>query len=328
MSLPPPLALLYSPASRPELVVKALAGPADAVIVDLEDAVAPTAKDSARAGLAAVLTPHFAGDAAGAVGAKPVQVRINAPNSPWFAADVAAVAALPRAVAVRVPKAEDPRAIAEIAGALPGRKLYLLVESALGVENAYALARAHANVAGISLGEADLRSELGLDGEDGLAWIRGRIVVAARAGGLPAPVMAAYTSIRDLAGLAQSCAAGKRLGFLGRTVIHPAQIPVVREAFLPTAAEVARAHEVLAKIADAYKAGTGAFALADGTFLDAAMVGRAQLTVNLADATCSDFPAPSAPDSTSRDSVVEAETTLRSPRIAVSKDSSATGLDV
>lgn len=277
----PVLAMLYAPASRPDRVAKALAGDADGVIVDLEDAVAPAAKGEARGALAAALA-----SSAGHI----VQVRINAVDTPWHDDDIRAVSQLPLEVGARIPKAESVAAVQTIAEALPGRELHLLLESALGVELAFELGQCP-QVASIGLGEADLRADLRANTDAGLLWARGRVVNAARAAGLPSPLMAAFTRIRDDDALAASCAEGRTLGFLGRTAIHPTQVSVIRRAFLPSDDDVAGASRVLASIADAVAAGTGALQLADGTFLDLAMVTQARTTLALADLG-KDFPPP------------------------------------
>lgn len=269
---PPPLTLLYVPADRPDRVAKALAGDADVVLVDLEDAVAPSRKDSARAEATRLLS----------AATRPVQVRVNHPDTPWHDADVAAVAELPAHVGARVPKVETPEEVRTLAARLPGRRLHLLVESALGVERAFALATAAPAVASVGLGEADLRSDLWAGADAALVWARSRLVVAARAAGLPPPAMSVYPHVRDTEGLAESCAAGRALGFCGRTAIHPAQLPVIRAAFLPGPKEVDRAREVVERVADAEDTGVGAIALADGTFLDRAMVDRARALLALA----------------------------------------------
>lgn len=268
------LTLLYVPADRPDRVAKALASAADTVLVDLEDAVAPSSKAQARENAGRLLDGLPAGRA--------VQVRINHPGTPWHAGDVELLAALPAHIGARIPKVESAREVTALAAALPGRALHLLVESALGVERAFELATASPQVASIGLGEADLRSDLRVDGADGLLWARGRIVVAARAARLPSPHMSVYPNVRDLAGLADSCRAGRALGFSGRTAIHPAQLDTIRTAFLPSADEVAAAHEVLDRVGDAAADGIGALALADGTFLDVAMVERARWVLALA----------------------------------------------
>src|SRR5690606_33690114 len=180
-----------------------------------------------------------------ASGARGGRVRLNAPAAPWRADAVAARAGLPLAVGARVPKVESADDVRALSAALPGRALHLLVESALGVERAFEIATASPQVASIGLGEADLRSDLRVDDESGLAWSRSRVVVAARAAGLPSPAMSAYTHVRDLDGLAASCRAGRALGFCGRTAIHPGQLDTIRDAFLPTPDEVDRARVVV-----------------------------------------------------------------------------------
>lgn len=270
----PPLTLLYVPADRPDRVSKALASTADIVLVDLEDAVAPARKDEARATMARLLADASPG--------RPVQVRINHPSTPWHDDDVAAVADLPLAVGARIPKTEVPDQVRELTDALPGRALHPLIESALGVEHALDIATASAQVHSIGLGEADLRSDLHVDDEAGLAWSRSRVVVAARAARLPPPVMSVYPNVRDLDGLAASCRAGRALGFRGRTAIHPAQLDTIRTAFLPTAEEVQRAREVITRLDGATAAGVGTLVLSDGTFLDTAMLEQAHTVLALA----------------------------------------------
>ncbi|GIG24333.1 HpcH/HpaI aldolase/citrate lyase family protein [Cellulomonas denverensis] len=267
--------LLYAPADRPDLAAKALAGDADVVVLDLEDAVAPARKASARDALAGLIAAAPAG--------RPVQVRVNQEHAPWHADDLAAVAELPASVGLRVPKVNRPEAVRALAAALPGRPLHLLLEDALGIEHAFAVATADPAVATLGLGEADLRSDLGVSGEEGLAWVRSRVVTAARAAGLPAPAMSVYPHVTDLDGLRASCVAGRALGFVGRAAIHPRQLPAIRAAFTPDAAEVERAREVLDRVAGAHQAGVGAVVLADGTFLDVAMVERARSVVALAE---------------------------------------------
>ena len=252
----PPLTWLYVPADRPDRVEKAIASRAHAVIVDLEDGVAPGAKTTARAGLSGLLTEPRG---------KPVYVRVNAGDSD----DLEAVARLALS-GILVPKVARPEDVPAID--LP---VHCLIESAAGLEAAYEIARA-AGVAGISLGEADLRSETGAL-EGGLDWARGRIVNAAVAAGLPRPPQSVYPHVRDEEGLARSCARGRELGHLGRAAIHPDQLHVIERAFLPTADEVERARATLARV----EAG-GSGTLDGGEFVDPAMLGAARQTVALA----------------------------------------------
>ncbi|RPF29057.1 HpcH/HpaI aldolase/citrate lyase family protein [Georgenia muralis] len=269
----PVLTLLYAPGDRPDRVEKALASEADVVIVDLEDAVAPAAKDRARSETARLL----------ATVDRPVQVRVNHVSTPWHADDVAMLAAVPADVGARVPKVESAAEVRELAAALPSRSLHLLLESALGVERAFEIAAASEQVASVGLGEADLRSDLRLTDDAGLSWARSRVVVAARAAKLPSPHMSVHPNVKDVDGLSASCRAGRALGFLGRAAIHPAQLGPIREAFLPTGEEVERARTVLARVGDARTDGVGAVALEDGTFLDVAMVEQARAVLALAD---------------------------------------------
>ncbi len=269
----PVLTLLYVPGDRPDRVAKALDSSADVVIVDLEDAVAAGAKDRARDALVETLSGVT----------RPVQVRVNAVGSAWFDDDVQAVRGLGPSVGLRVPKVSDPDGVRALASL--GHPLHLLVESAIGVERVYALATASPAVTTIGLGEADLRSELGIAADavdDGLAWVRSRLVVAARAAGLPPPAMSVYAHVRDLAGLASSCARGRALGMLGRAAIHPAQLPVIEEAFTPSTAEVERAREIVERVGSAAADGAGTVVLPDGTFRDVAMVDAARRTLAIA----------------------------------------------
>lgn len=269
-----PLTWLYAPGDRPHVVTKALAAGADVVVVDLEDAVAPDRKAYARDATAELLTERHP---------VPVHVRVNALDGPLAAADVKAVAALPGLSGLRLPKVTGPRQITAIAertapadGGAPA--LFALLESALGIEHAHAIATAHPSLRGIALGEADLRADLGVREDAGLDWCRSRVIVAARAASLPPPPQSVHPDIRDLEGLAASCAHGRTLGFLGRAAIHPRQLPIIERAYLPTPAEIEKAERIV-------KAATteqGAQALPDGSFIDAAVVAAARRTLSLA----------------------------------------------
>lgn len=269
---PPVLTWLYAPGDRPDVVAKALHSGADVVLVDLEDAVAPERKDYALRATAELLST--------APGPVPVHVRVNALDAPRTAAEIRTLAALPGVAGLRLPKVTGPADVLRVAelaeGAPPA--LYALLESALGVEHAYAVATAHPALRGLALGELDLRAELGVREEAGLHWPRSRVVVAARAAGLPAPAQSVFPDVRDTEGLARSCARGRALGFLGRAAIHPRQLPVIERAYLPTAEEIAAAEEVL----KASAADGGALALPGGRFVDAAVAAGARRVLALA----------------------------------------------
>ena len=267
---------LYVPGSDPRRIEKALASEADAVILDLEDAVAPNRKEEARTTVAEVLRSEHE---------KPVFVRINAPDSVLAEEDVEAVAGA-RLAGLRLPKTESPESVRRVAQWLDklGCKagLQCLIESALGLELAFEIARAHEKVVGMSLGEADLAADLGVRGDAGLLYARSRLVAATRAAGLPGPVQSVHTNVRDAEGLRRSTMEGKNMGFVGRSAIHPAQIEVINEVFTPTEEEVAEAKDLLARLEESTGTGTGAFALEDGRFVDEAVVGSARLTLALA----------------------------------------------
>ncbi|MFF7975456.1 aldolase/citrate lyase family protein [Streptomyces sp. NPDC007905] len=265
---PFPLTWLYVPGDRPHVVAKALAAGADVVVIDLEDAVAPDRKEYARTATAERLRePQTV----------PVHVRVNALDGPWAAADLTTLAALPGVSGLRLPKVTSPGQIRQVAVTTP-LPLYALLESALAIEHAYAIAGAHPSLRGVSLGEADLRADLGVRADAGLDWPRSRVIIAARAAGLPPPPQSVHPDIRDLDALAASCAHGRTLGFLGRAAIHPRQLPVIERAYLPTHAEIEQAETIIKAAATT----EGAQALPDGRFVDAAVVAAAQRTLSLA----------------------------------------------
>ncbi|WP_370963271.1 CoA ester lyase [Amycolatopsis sp. cg9] len=210
---------LFVPGDRPDRFGKAVTSGADVVLLDLEDAVAPADKDTAREAVGAWL-------AAGGT----ATVRINAPGTPWFEADAAFVAA--RGVPVMVPKAETP-------GVLAGfREVVALVETARGVERAGELA-AVPSVSRLAFGTVDLAAELGVEPEDPepFAYARSRLVIASAAAGLAPPVDGVTTDLRDDDRLAADVRYARRLGFGGKLCVHPRQIAAVRAGFAPTDAE-------------------------------------------------------------------------------------------
>ncbi|MGA5288213.1 HpcH/HpaI aldolase/citrate lyase family protein [Streptomyces pseudogriseolus] len=269
-----PLTWLYAPGDRPDVVAKALAAGADVVVVDLEDAVAPDRKAYARAATAELLRDPQP---------VPVHVRVNALGGPWGPADVAALAPAPGLSGLRLPKVSAPSDVVRVARRAVSARggpppLYALLETALGVEHAHAVATAHPALRGIALGEADLMADLRMREDAGLDWCRARVVVAARAAGLAPPAQSVHPDIRDLEGLEASCVRGRALGFLGRAAIHPRQLPVIERAYLPTEREIEQAETVLKAAAGTQ----GAQALPDGTFVDAAVVTAAHRTLALA----------------------------------------------
>jgi citrate lyase subunit beta / citryl-CoA lyase len=267
---------LYVPGHEAQKIEKALASEADAVVLDLEDAVAPNRKEEARETVVQVLESGPE---------KPVFVRVNAIGTELAAADIDAVVG-GHLAGLRLPKIDHVEGVRLVAETLTELRsdavIQCLIESALGLERAFEIATSHERVAGINLGEADLAADLGVTDEAGLLYARSRIVSAARAAGLPHPVQSVYTNVRDLEGLRRSTEEGKRLGFVGRSTIHPSQIPVVNEVFTPTEDEVTEAQALLDRLEGEAASGTGALVLEDGKFVDRAVVESARLTLDLA----------------------------------------------
>jgi citrate lyase subunit beta / citryl-CoA lyase len=271
---------LYVPGDRPDRLVGALARGADALIADLEDAVAPARKQEAREQVRAWL------DADGPGGPQR-WVRINADS---LKADLDAVvtAAL---TGVVVPKGEPDRLAAvdtllrELEaerGLAAGSVAVLpLVESAAGLQRVAEVAAAP-RVLRLGLGEADLAADLGLvlDAERTiLTSLRLQVVVASAAAGIGRPVGPTSTSFRDLDAFRRSAEALRQLGFRGRTAIHPGQIAVIHEVFTPSEDEVAAARDMVARFE---AADGGGFVDADGKFVDLAVVRHAHEVLALA----------------------------------------------
>lgn len=252
------IAPLFVPADRPERVRKAAASGADAIVIDLEDAVAPAAKGQARAILANL-----------AVAGVPVIVRVNALGTAWHAEDVAAVAARGD-FGLMLPKAEDAAVIDALARGLgAGRTLVPLIETALGIHRAAEIARV-AGVTQLAFGPADFCNDVACDASaEALLLARSTLVLAARVGGLSAPIDGPCFDFRDPARTTSEARHARALGFGGKLAIHPAQVPWVRTAFAPTEAEVAWAERVLA-------AGGGGAAAVEGSMIDAPVLARAR----------------------------------------------------
>jgi citrate lyase subunit beta/citryl-CoA lyase len=256
-------ALLFCPGDRPERFAKAAAA-ADTVVLDLEDAVGPAAKDAARDAVVAGLAEL---DPAG------VLVRINAPGTAWHDADVAALAAHPD-VAVMVPMASRAADLT----ALAPRPVVALCETARGVLAAPEIAAAPSCI-GVMWGSEDLVADLGgrhvrtTSGayRPAIEEARTRILYASRSAGV-APIDTVLVDIDDLDTLRSDSSDAADSGYAAKACIHPRQVAVVREAFRPSAAEVGRAHEILA-VAETH--GCGVFRL-DGAMVDAPVLARAR----------------------------------------------------
>ena len=264
-----PRTYLFVPGNRPERFTKALASGADAVVLDLEDAVAADAKASARAAVNAWAAAADPSDRARAV------VRINAAESPEHAADLQLIAeaGLPT---VMLPKAETVEQVAAVRAAAGPLRVLALIETARGVEQAGVVAAAD-GVTRLVFGTVDLALDLDLDIEqasDGLGYAAGRLAVGSRIAGLPAPVAGVTPQLGDQARLLADLAWSRRHGFGAKLCIHPAQVEPIHTALAPDAEAVAWAHRVLA----ADQAAPGAARL-DGRMIDRPVVLQAARTL-------------------------------------------------
>ncbi len=280
--LTPVRSWLYAPGNNPRLLDKVFTAGADAVILDLEDAVPPGEKDRARALVAEAIRTHRDRPAPF------VFVRINHPETGRAEEDIHAVvdAGLD---GFRVPKVESAETVrhvhawaasAEAAERLPVGSLPLVcnIESALGVWNAAAIATATPRLYALGYGAADFERDVNVMlGEDGVEtlYARSRLVIASRVGALRPPVDSVYRSLQDDAGLERTTRQARAMGFFGRSAIHPRQVPIINAVFTPRAEELAWAREVVEAAAAVERSGKGALQLSSGEFVDVAVVRRA-----------------------------------------------------
>jgi citrate lyase subunit beta/citryl-CoA lyase len=276
-----PRSYLFVPGNRPERIAKARRCGADAIVVDLEDAVGPADKSAARDLVAAALDP-----------AAPVVLRINAAGTPWFADDLE-LCRLPGVAAVLLPKAEGIDAACTIVESTC-RDVLALIESAGGIDTARAIARVP-GVVRLVFGSLDLQADLGIEGEDdALLAFRSELVLASRLGGLASPVDGVTTAIDDAQRLAADAARGRRLGFGAKLCIHPRQVDAVNLAFAPTAAQLDWARRVL----EGWRAADGGVFTLEGRMVDAPVHRQA---VSLLARSRPDAPPPApAPDTEAR----------------------------
>lgn len=240
--------LLYLPAANARAIEKARALPADTVILDLEDAVAPDRKADAREAAAAAV-------AAGGWGGREVAIRVNGLATDWHTADFAAAAG---ADLIVVPKVETAAEAARAVALAGGRPVFAMIETPRGVLACAAIA-AVPGIAGLLAGFADLANELrARPGPDRLALLvpAGHILLGARAAGIPA-FDGVFTDIRDTDGLAREARQARDWGFDGKSCIHPAQLETVNRAFSPSAGEIADAHGLIAAHEAAMAQGRG-----------------------------------------------------------------------
>jgi citrate lyase subunit beta/citryl-CoA lyase len=261
MHSPAPRSYLFVPGNRPDRFAKACAAGADAVIIDLEDAVPPLEKAAARAAIAAWLSPT-----------QPVLVRVNSADSEWFREDVE-LCRTPGVAGIVLPKAER---VEEII--LLGEHVGLdtpvlpLIETAQGIWNAHALAQTR-RVQRLLFGSIDFQLDLRITGEaEELLYFRSQLVLVSRVAGIQSPVDGVCQAIDAPEQLRADSLRARRLGFGGKLCIHPKQAAYVNECFSPSSEEVAWATRVL----EAASTADGAAVAVDGKMVDRPVMLKAQ----------------------------------------------------
>ena len=258
----PRRSVLYIPGSNPRALEKARSLPADGLIFDLEDAVAPAAKERARSIVAAALAAT--GQTPAGYGMRERVLRVNALDTPWGESDLGAAAAMP-IEAVLLPKVESAETVRAAVALLdrlaaPERlAVWCMLETPLGILNAREIAAASPRLEALVLGTSDLTKDLhARHTRDRLPLVTalGLALLAARAYGL-AILDGVELDLADDEGFAASCRQGRELGFDGKTLIHPKQIAAANLAFAPSPEEIARSRRIVAAHAEAAAAGKG-----------------------------------------------------------------------
>jgi citrate lyase subunit beta/citryl-CoA lyase len=283
MQIRPRRSVLYMPGSNARALDKAKSLPADALILDLEDAVAPGAKEAARERVCDAVK-------AGGYGHRELVIRINALDTPWGAADVAAAAAAaPDAVLLPKPAAggdivRATEALAK-AGAPEKTRLWAMIETPLAILNVADIAAAGARLACLVMGTNDLvketRADLSVNRRPALYWLSAT-VTAARAFGLDV-LDGVYNNFKDADGLRRECVHGRRLGFDGKTLIHPTQVATANEVFAPPEDEVAFARKIIAAFDQPENRGKGVITV-EGRMVELLHAEMARRTVAIAEA--------------------------------------------
>jgi citrate lyase subunit beta/citryl-CoA lyase len=285
MHIRPRRSVLYMPGSNARALEKAKTIPADALILDLEDAVAPEAKAAARDQVCAAV-------AAGGYGRRELIIRVNALNTPWGEADVnAAIAAGPDAILLPKPSTAEDIARAEraLAGAPERTRLWAMIETPLAILNVQALAetakRPGARLACFVMGTNDLvketQADLSQSRRPALYWLSATIT-AARAYGLDV-LDGVYNNFKDVDGFRKECVHGRALGFDGKTLIHPDQVAIANEVFAPPETEVDWARKIIAAFDQPVNKGKGVITV-EGRMVELMHAEMARRTVAIADA--------------------------------------------
>ena len=272
--------MLFTPGHRPDLIAKAARSSADAVIVDLEDAVATNVKQDARANLASLPDSSI-----------PFFVRLNGFDTGLLWEDLVA-SAHASVDGVILPKAESRQVMLKVCGALSALEtaagqpegsiaLIPMIETAVGVQNAFEILDGCPRVEAVMFGsgeQGDLVADLGVEWEPvgtGLHYSRSRVLLAARAAGVPHPIDGVFMNFRDQDALRVESQLARRLGYVAKLAIHPAQVGIINEVFTPTAEEVAHHRSILEVFERALADGTASVG-ADGKMIDYAVARTAR----------------------------------------------------
>ena len=251
---PPARSYLFVPGNRPDRFLKAIASNADAVIIDLEDAVPPNEREKARENVRAFAAPEH-----------PVLIRVNGATTEWHRVDVG-LAQLPGILGIVLPKAERASDVTAIDG-----PVFPIIETAKGFQHAADLADA-TNTQRLLFGSIDFQHDLGINGEgEELLYFRSQLVLTSRLAGLPAPVDGITASFERPDLIRADTDRARRLGFGGKLCIHPKQIVTVHECFAPTSNEIAWATRVI----EAAEKSGGAAAAMGGEMIDRPVIARA-----------------------------------------------------
>jgi citrate lyase subunit beta/citryl-CoA lyase len=254
-----PIAPLFVPGNKPPLFAKAIASGTDALIIDLEDAVAPADKATARSAVVQHNIPAF-----------PVIVRVNGVATPWFEEDMAAIASA-RCNAIMLPKTESLRDVERVIQRL-GHPLAIipLIESAVGLVSLSEIVCAP-GVEVVAFGSLDLALDLDCQPDwDAMLMARSELVLRSRLAGLPGPIDGVTTNLTDSEIIGTEAAKARALGFRGKLAIHPKQVEPIRRAMTPTDEEIAWADKVLAA------ASSSSVASVNGAMVDAPVITRAR----------------------------------------------------
>jgi citrate lyase subunit beta / citryl-CoA lyase len=282
-ALRPRRSVLYMPGANERALEKAKGLPADALILDLEDAVAPDAKVEARARVCAAA-------ASGEYGSKEITIRANGLDTEWHADDIRAIAEAGPA-AVVVPKVNSVAEVAaierglEAAGAPDHTKIWAMLETPIAMLHAEEIASASERLTVLVMGTNDLAKELHAEhvpGRQPLQFGLSVCLLAARAAG-KVILDGVYNDIKDEAGFLAECRQGREMGFDGKTLIHPSQLEPCNEVFAPGEAEIESAREIIAAFTEATAAGKGVVTV-NGRMIENMHVDNARRTLALADA--------------------------------------------